>query len=128
MLRTLESHQIGKEKDVCVFDEVFCIRKSGKVVLNQCFYLLNVQRIFFGFKSHKEICKRKDSMCYVSSYFIKGFFSISRIVHQSKMFPIKEVSGIGMSQSKIRIINLPIVLLQIDYVKTCKTAKNPYRY
>ena len=26
------------------------------------------------------------------------------------------------------IIILPIVLLQIDYVKTCKTAKNPYRY
>ena len=25
-------------------------------------------------------------------------------------------------------IKLPIVLLQIDYVKTCKTAKNPYRY
>ena len=26
------------------------------------------------------------------------------------------------------LLNLPIVLLQIDYVKTCKTAKNPYRY
>lgn len=26
------------------------------------------------------------------------------------------------------IIKKPIVLLQIDYVKTCKTAKNPYRY
>ena len=34
----------------------------------------------------------------------------------------------GLDEYTNKMLNLPIVLLQIDYVKTCKTAKYPYRY
>lgn len=43
-------------------------------------------------------------------------------VNAECFYPEDFVEGEG-----VKVIQ-PIVLLQIDYVKTCKTAKNPYRY
>ena len=89
--------------------------------------MIKFENVVFGYG------EEKNALNYVSFHISEGEqVGLIGANGAGKSTLMKAMLGLIPAKGKITVdeieVNQPIVLLQIDYVKTCKTAKNPYRY